>query len=132
MSNNVFTKNMIIWQCTIVKFRNGYWGIAINDKNSNTDYDGDEVFMVFDPISHKFINVKRLCNYDENLRNTLSVIGIIDTIDNICSGQKFAKIPLNDSNWDVINVTPYVHSFDAFTALTSGVIPYWRFSINQN
>ena len=73
-TGKIFEKSMIRFQCTLVKFRNGTLGLAINDKISVRDFDGDEVFMIYDTESKKFTGCKRLVCYDDNLRNELSTV----------------------------------------------------------
>lgn len=129
-TDKLFTKNMISWQCTIVKFRNEMLGLAIRDKISEDDNDGDEVFMIYDVESKSFIGSKRLCCYDDDLRNNLSTSGIFGYIDAVGNNQDTNKVKLNDTSWDVINVVVYPYALDAFQVLTSGEKLYWLYKIN--
>lgn len=125
-----FTKNMICWQSTIVKFRNGLLGLAINDKISSDDYDGDEVFMIYDIETKKFTGNKRLCCYDDSLKNTLSLKGIFGKIDSTINNTK-EEVEINDKEWDIVNVVVYPYATDAFKVITSGEKIYWLYQIND-
>ena len=135
----VFTKDKILFQSTLVKFRNGALGIAISDKTSENDHDGDEVFKVYDPENKMFISPKRLCCYDDNLRNELSLKGIVKKLDVAITSssaeevhEKSAGLELNDSEWDVVGVKVYPYAADAFRMLTSPEgICCWQYKINQ-
>lgn len=129
-TDRLFTKDMISWQCTIVKFRNEMIGLAIRDKISEDDNDGDEVFMIYDTESKSFIGSKRLCCYDDDLRNNLSTSGIYNYIEAVGNNQDTNKVKLNDTSWDVINVAAYPYALDAFQVLTSGKKPHWIYKIN--
>lgn len=135
--DKLFTKKMISWQCTIVKFRNGLLGLAINDKVSDDDYDGDEVFMVYDNKEKRFIGCKRLCCYDNNLRNILSLNGIIDMIKSVEDGKKSTEIlnnrdELKDSEWDIVGVNVYPYAINAFKILTDdNELNCWLYNINN-
>ena len=50
-----FTKKDISWQTTLVKFKNGFRAICINDKISEDDMDGSKQFMIFNPKTREFI-----------------------------------------------------------------------------
>ena len=125
-----FTKDMISWQSTIVKFRNGLVGLAINDKISEDDHDGDEAFIDYNPTTKSFITSARLCCYDNNLRNTLSMKGILGKIDNVIKNGD-GKVELADTDWDVVNVVVYPYALDAFRVITSGEKIYWLYQINK-
>ena len=134
--DKLFTKDMISWQCTIVKFRNGLLGLAICDKISNDDHDGDEVFMVYDNTKKKFIGCQRLCCYDNNLRNTLSVKGILNRINDVKRGRDTEETlndedSLKDFEWDVIGVNVYPYALDAFKVLTDNELCCWLYNINK-
>lgn len=129
-TDKLFTKDMISWQCTIVKFRNEMLGLAIRDKISEDDNDGDEVFMIYDAESKSFVGSKRLCCYDDNLRNNLSISGIFNYIDAVGDNQDTNKVKLNDASWDIVNVVLYPYALDAFQVLTSGEKIYWLYKIN--
>lgn len=136
----IFEKSMIRFQCTLVKFRNGALGLAINDKISVRDFDGDEVFMIYDTESKKFTGCKRLVCYDDNLRNELSTKGIFKKIESVIiesnidmdkAKKSGEEILLNDREWDVVNVLVCAYALDAFRLLTSGEKIYWHYVINQ-
>lgn len=128
-TDKLFTKSMISWQCTIVKFRNGMLGLAISDKIAGY-YDGDEIFAVYNEKLKRFKGSKRLCNYDDNLRNILSINGILHYIGAVESNQDTQDVQLSDSDWDVINVSVYPYAIDALKELTSGEKLYWLYKIN--
>lgn len=130
----VFTKDMILFQSTIVKFRNGTVGIAISNKTDENDHDGDEVFVVYDPDNKMFVCQKRLCCYDDNLRNTLSLKGIMNKVNAAAVGDKdaYASVKLEDNAWDVVGVNVYPYISDAFLLITNPQgIPFWRYKINR-
>lgn len=127
--NKKFTKNMISWQCTIVKFRNGKLGLAINDKISENDNDGDEAFIVYDKYSKKFIGIQRLDCYDDNLKNNLSEKGIYRKINAVVNNTS-EEVILSDSEWDVIGVNVYPYALDAFKTITSDDDILWLYHIN--
>lgn len=134
-----FTKDMISWQTTLVKFRNGLLGIAISDKVSDDDYDGNESFMVYDPDKKKFVGCEFLSCYDNNLKNTLSLKGIFNRIEGTAQGKSVTEIvsnkeELRDSEWDIVAVNPYPYAIDAFKELMNDdlkYMSYWYWRINE-
>lgn len=133
MGNKKFTKNMISWQSTIVKFRNGMLGLAICDKISKDDNDGDEVFMVYDKDTKTFIGSQRLCCYNDDLKNTLSLKGVFGKLNSIIEkdGKDFHEVSLEDNEWDIVNVVVYPYALDVFRILTSGEKIFWKYTINS-
>lgn len=130
MVNKEFTKDRILWQSTIVKFRNGKLGLAIRDKISDEDNDGDEVFILYDKEKKMFYDSKRLCCYDENLRNTLSEKGIYRKLNSIINNTS-DEVALEDSDWDVVKVAVYAYALDAFKVLTGEKEISWLYQIND-
>lgn len=129
-TNKQFTKDMISWQCTVVRFRNNMLGLAIRDKHSDNDHDGDEVFMIWDQNKKEFLSSQRLCNYDDNLRNTLSSSGLIKYIDSFVLKHEPDESMLSDSEWDVINVNIFPYAIDAFRSITHDSTTCWKYQIN--
>ena len=127
MSKRVLRKKDILFQSTIVKFRNGMLGIAISDKVSSDDNDGDEVFLVYDKESKCFVNSIRLSCYDDELKNTLSLNGVFKKIDAAKNDKAFSKVQLADSDWDVTNATVYAYAYDAFKDLTNKENLHWMY-----
>jgi hypothetical protein len=116
----VFKKKDISWQSTVVRFRNGYVGLCINDKVSEDDFDGSMQFMVYDPDTKLFVTSINVDNWDEDLNNTLSLKGILNFIKYENSSGKYKdydKQMLKDDGWDVIGVTSYPYAHDAFNKL---------------
>ena len=116
----VFKKKDISWQSTVVRFRNGYVGLCINDKVSEDDFDGSMQFMVYDPDTKLFVTSINVDNWDEDLNNTLSLKGILNFIKYENSSGKYKdydKQILKDDGWDVVGVTAYPYAHDAFNKL---------------
>ena len=132
MDNKTFIKDMILWQSTIVKFRNGFLGLAICNKTSKDDNDGDEVFMVYDKITKTFIGSQRLCCYDDFLKNTLSLKGVFGKLNSVIENdaKDFHNVLLEDNDWDIVNVVVYPYALDAFKVLTNNEKIYWKYNIN--
>lgn len=133
MGNKGFTKNMISWQSTIVRFRNGMLGLAICDKISKNDNDGDEVFMIYDKDTKMFIGSQRLCCYNDDLKNTLSLKGVFGKLNSVIENdvKDFHNVPLEDNDWDIVNVVVYPYALDAFKVLTNNEKIYWKYNINS-
>lgn len=134
--NERFTKRDICWQCTVVKFRNGLLGLAVRDKRDNDDYDGQEQFMIYDPKLHKFTDAMFLSNYTYELRCKLSVRGILNRIEGVFNipntqDKNLSKIPLGDTDYDVVAVNVYPYALDAFISLTKDVPHVWLYNINK-
>lgn len=136
-SSNKFNKNQIVWQCTVVKFRNGKLGIAINDERYPNDPDGAKSFIVYDKESHRFTNSRYLNCYNDDLTCNLSTSGITKRIDAVINSEKpvhtedLNPIPLYDTDWDIIAVNIYPYATHAFQALTGITIISWLYEINQ-
>ena len=116
----VFKKKDISWQSTVVRFRNGYVGLCINDKVSEDDFDGSMQFMVYNPDTKLFVTSINVDNWDEDLNNTLSLKGILNFIKYENSSGKYKdydKQILKDDGWDVVGVTAYPYAHDAFNKL---------------
>ena len=115
-----FTKDDISWQTTLVKFKNGYRAICINDKISEDDMDGSKQFMIFNPESREFIRSVNVDCWDDDLHNTLSVKGILGFMDLQMSSttyQEHSDDIWADTEYDVVAVTKYIYACDAFENL---------------
>lgn len=111
-------KKNILWQCTVVEFRNGLRGMAINDEVEGST-DGDKVFMVFDN-DRRYVCVQRLTNYSDDLKNTLSMKGIMNHLDSGITSGKYQPAKdedLADSEWDVVKMWTFPYASDAFIKL---------------
>lgn len=115
-----FKKNDISWQSTVVRFRNGYIGLCINDKISEDDFDGSKQFMVYNPETKLFVTSFNVDNWDDDLNNKLSLKGIFNFMKFESSSGKYKEHDeelLIDHEWDVIGVTVYPYAHDAFSHL---------------
>ena len=93
-------KKDIIFGGTIVGFRNGLYGIAL-ENTAKYGNDGDEVFLVMNDDGT--FSQQRLCCFDENLKCTLSIDTILDVINDVMDGKKPEyDEERNDTSWDVV------------------------------
>lgn len=119
---NIFTKDRISFQTTVVKFRNGKLGIAINDKISKDDHEGKESFIIYNPETKEFEDYINIHSYDDNFINKCSKQGLINALSGFIAKPKEIYEPIfndiGDTDYDIVAVQPCIYASDAFKFLT--------------
>ena len=132
----IFTKDRISFQTTVVKFRNGKLGIAISDKTSKDDHDGTESFIIYNPETKEFEDYINIHSYDDNLINKCSKQGLINALSGFIDKPTEVYKPIfndiGDTNYDIIAVQPCIYAIDAFRFLTkSESEQFWFYRRNE-
>ena len=121
----LFTKKNIKAMCTLVKFRNGMLGIALNEWDSSENE--FPCFAIWNPDSKSFGDYEKLDSFDDNLNNTMSLKGILCHINNELENGIISDDNLGDTNWDIVATINYPSPTTALKALTSSETIWWMY-----
>ena len=101
-------KDLIIYCGTIVKFRNGLFGIPI-ENTSRYGYDGEDVFILYDKLTNNFCGSININCYNDLLKCNMSVSSIIKVLESDINLFK-DESNLRSEEWDVIEMKTYACS----------------------